>query len=189
MAKLQLTNSRMLSLDEIEYIGQIFIKQGIDTAFLDEALGFATTTIGTNGDIILYIINIPHLSNETYQHLKIEPIVANSKRIRLDGNEYLYGNGKLFLKHNHCKQLSNWSLCNLSDLKDVTEDDCIFNIITGRNSECSYEQILHHEIVTEMSQTTLLLNEVNDTLWNTCGVWYIPDYEFFEFYEFPTTSR
>lgn len=170
LSKIKLINSRILSTDEIAFISQTFSNQGIPSAFLDEALGFATSTIGTNGDIILYIINIPHLGNQTYRHLRIEPIIANSKRIKLEGNDFIYGNGKLFLRNNPCRQLSNWSLCELSDLKDMTEDNCILKIITGQNSKCNYEQILHHEVATEMGPNTLLLNEVNDTLRNTCGI-------------------
>ena len=170
LAKLKIINRRMLKPNEIDLIGQIFSRQGIPATLLDEALGFATSTIGTNGEIILYIINIPHFGNQTFQHLKIEPVISNSQRIRLDGSEYLYGNGKLFIKTNICQKIGNWSLCNLSDLEYVPEDSCISNIISGRSSRCNYEKILHYPIVTEMSQTTLLLNEVNDTLRNTCGI-------------------
>lgn len=170
LAKLDLINSKLLSHREIELIGQILRKQGIALALLDEALGFATTTIGTNGEIILYVINIPHFGNLTYQHLKIEPVISNSQRIKLDGSDYLYGHGKLFIKSGICRKLGNWSLCNQSDLKDISEESCIFNIISGRNSKCNYEKVVQHQIVTEMSQTTLLLNDVNDTLRTTCGI-------------------
>lgn len=170
LAKLEMISSKILSHHEIELINQILSSQGISPALLDEALSFASATIGTNGEIILFIINIPHFSQSTYQHLKIEPIIFNSQRIKLNGNEYIHGNGKLFLKNGNCQKLGNWSLCTQSKLKDVSEDDCIFKLITGKNSRCNYDVISHHPAVTEMSQTTLLLNEVNDTLRSTCGI-------------------
>lgn len=123
-----------------------------------------------NNRTILYIIHVPNLSNSTYQHLRVEPIIEQSLRIKLEGNDYLYGNNKLYLKTDICSKLGNWSLCNLNSLKDVSTDECISNIILGQNSRCTYESIGHHPIVTEMSPTILLLNEANDTLLNTCGI-------------------
>lgn len=170
LAKVGIVNGRILKLKEIKLINQILSDQGIPTDLLDEALGFASVTIGTDGETILYIINIPNLSSSSFQHLKIVPIRSNSLRIKLEGNEYLYGNDKLYLKTDTCSKLGNWSLCNLNSLKDVSSDDCISNIIAGRDSKCTYENIIEHPIVTEMSPTILLLNEVNDTLLNTCGI-------------------
>lgn len=170
LSKLGIVNNRMLTLREIESINQILSDQGIPTELLDEALGFASVTIGTDGQMLLYIINIPNLSNSSYQHLRIVPVLTDSLRIKLEGNEYIYGNGELYLKTDICSKLGNWSLCNLNSLKDVSSDECISNIIIGHNSKCTYETIVHHPIVTEMSPTILLLNQVNDSLHNTCGV-------------------
>lgn len=170
LAKVGIVNGRILKLKEIKLINQILSDQEIPTDLLDEALGFASVTIGTDGELILYIINIPNLSNSSYQHLKIEPIRSNALRIKLEGNEYLYDKDKLLLKTDTCPKLGNWSLCSLNSLKEVSSDDCIFNILVGRDSKCTYEKIAEHPIVTEMSPTILLLNEVNDTLLNTCGI-------------------
>lgn len=170
LAKLGVVNNRMLRPREIELMNQILSDQGIPIDVLDEALGFASVTIGTDGETILYIINIPNLSDSSYQHLKIASIIDHSLRIKLEGNEYLYGNGKLYLKIDTCSKLGNWSICNLNSLKDVSTDECISNLLVGHHSNCTYENIVHHPTVTEMSSTTLLLNEVNDTLLNTCGI-------------------
>lgn len=170
LSKLGVVNNRMLTLKEIESINQILSDQGIPTNLLDEALGFASVTIGTDGQTLLYIINIPNLSNSSYQHLRIVPILTDSLRIKLEGNEYIYGNDELYLKTDTCSKLGNWSLCNLNSLKDVSTDECISNLIIGHDSKCTYENIVHHPIVTEMSPTILLLNQVNDSLKNTCGV-------------------
>lgn len=170
LSKLGIVNNRILRPKEIEFMNQILSDQGIPIDLLDEALGFASVTIGTDGETILYIINVPNLSNSTYQHLRVEPIIEQSLRIKLEGNDYLYGNNKLYLKTDICSKLGNWSLCNLNSLKDVSTDECISNIILGQNSRCTYESIGHHPIVTEMSPTILLLNEANDTLLNTCGI-------------------
>lgn len=169
-SKLGLVSNRMLRQKETRLIDQILYDQGTPTDLLDEILGFTTVTIGTDGETILYIINIPNLSNTTYQHLKIIPVISNALRIKLDGNEYLHGNGELYLKTDVCSKLGNWSLCNLNNLKDVSTDECLSNIITGQDSKCIYETIEHYPTITEMSSTILLLNEVNDTLFNTCGV-------------------
>lgn len=108
--------------------------------------------------------------NPSYQHLKIVPIITDSLRIKLNGSEYFHGNGKLYLKTDACPRLVNWSLCSLSSLKDVTSDNFLSNIIIGQDGSCTYETIEHFQSVIEMSPTIILLNDVNDTLYNNCGI-------------------
>lgn len=75
LSKLGVVNNRMLRPIDTELINQILNDQGIPVDLLDQALGFASVAVGTDGETILYIISIPNPSNPSYQHLKIVPII------------------------------------------------------------------------------------------------------------------
>ena len=169
LSKINVVNHNQLNVKEIELVHNILNNQGISSELLQEALGFATSTIGTNGETILYIVNIPVLCNLTYEHLRIEPVIFESQRIKLKGHEYLYCRNKLFLKQQKCDIFGNWTLCNSHELEDISNDECLINLMVGKNGKCTYETVLSHKTVIEMNPTTLLLSNINETVNSTCG--------------------
>ena len=170
LSQLQIVNHKQLQLPQIESINKMLSDQQIFPDSLLEGLGFATSTIGTNGETILYTVNVPILGNTSFDHLKIEPIVSDTHRIKLQGNEYLYGQKNLFLKLGDCKTITNWTICHLSELSNMTDDKCLSKLIIGQDGNCKYESVLNHIAVTEMSSNILLFNNINETMENTCGV-------------------
>lgn len=169
-AKVGIVNYKILSTDEISQIDESLSKQGVHTELLEEALNLAKITIGTNNEILLYVINIPAFYPESYDELQIEAIFNHSQRIQLKGNSYIRGPTELLLQKTRCERFGNWSLCHRSDLEDVSEDRCISKIIKGIESRCTYEHVSTHPLTVQMSPTTVLLNDVKTTLHNTCGI-------------------
>lgn len=170
ISKLDLINNRILTADEVKLISSSIESQGIPTHLIEEALAFVSTAAITNGEVIRYIISIPNLSKTSFQHLHIEAIVHNSEKIVLPGKLYLMQNDSIFLQTGLCRKLNNWSVCKTTDIKDISPDPCISRIITGQSGKCSYEIVSNYLPVIEMNPTTLLINNANGTLHNTCGI-------------------
>lgn len=168
-SKLNILNNKLLSPTETEEITSRLETQGIHQNLIDEALQFATTSVVTNGEVILYIVGIPNFSNTTFQQLRVEAVINQAERIMIPGKIFFKSVSNLYLLITPCTELANWTICKTSELKDVSTDGCISNVITGSPSNCSYEVIYNHIPVIEMGTTTVLLNDVHDTLQNTCG--------------------
>ncbi|XP_055633550.1 uncharacterized protein LOC129773911 [Toxorhynchites rutilus septentrionalis] len=169
-AKVGIVNYKLLSTDEIRQIDETLSKQGLHTELLEEVLNLAKVTIGTDNEILLYVINVPTFYPQNYDDIRIEAIFKKSERIQLKGNNYIKGSTELLLQKNPCKRFGNWSLCYRSDLEDVSEDRCISNIVKGIESRCTYEHVSTHPPTVQLSPTTVLLNDINNTLHNTCGI-------------------
>lgn len=170
LSKLNVINSRLLSPGETKEIAQILEEQGIQQKLKNEALQFATTSVVTNGEIILYIIGIPNLSDAIFELLRVEAVINNGERIRIPGKRYFKGKTALYLLTAQCPKLSDWTICKTEEIKDVSSDECIHNVIKGMNSKCNYEIIEDHIPIIEMGAATILLNDVNGMLETTCGV-------------------
>lgn len=170
LAKLGVINYKLLTLDEVTMINDHIASQGIHPDVLEEALNMASVTVGADGEVLVYIINLPIFSDETYEDLRIETVFRNSLRIQLKGNRYLKREGKLFLVTGTCKNFGNWSLCDHTDLEDLSDDRCIPMILKGLQSNCTYEAYAKHPLVIEINPTTIMLNDVNTTIHTTCGI-------------------
>lgn len=168
-SKLNILNNKLLTSEETEEITTRLETQGIHQHLIDEALQFATTSVVTNGEVILYIVGIPNFSKVTFQQLRVEAVINRAERIIIPGKFFFKSGSNLYLLTTPCAKLSNWTICKTSELKDVSNDRCISNVIMGFPSNCSYEATHNHIPVIEMGSTTVLLNDVNDTLCNTCG--------------------
>lgn len=170
LAKLGTVNYKLLTTDEIIQIDQLLSNQGLHLDLLEEAINFAKVTIGTNNEILLYVVNIPKFHQPIFDVLKIEAVFKNSQRIHLKGNIYLRNTNELLLQKTPCERLGNWSLCYRSDVEDISDDGCVSKLAKGMESKCTYEHVSKHPSVTEISDTTALLNDVNTTLRTTCGI-------------------
>ena len=158
LSKLDLINNRILE------------DQGISSHLMGEALNFVSTASITNGEVIMYIVSISNFSKTSFQLLHVEAIVHNAEQIAIPGKLYLMKNETLFLQTGPCKNLISWTICKTTDIKDISADLCLSKVIRGKSGECSYEIVARHLPVLEMGPTTLLINDANGTLSNTCGI-------------------
>ncbi|XP_055538794.1 uncharacterized protein LOC129726142 [Wyeomyia smithii] len=168
LSKLDLINNRILNPSEIKMISSSLEDQGISSHLMGKALNFVSTASITNGEVIMYIVSIPNFSKTSFQLLHVEAIVHNAEQIAIPGKLYLMKNETLFLQTGPCKNLSSWTICKTTDIKDISADLCLSKVIRGKSGECSYEIVARHLPVLEMGPTTLLINDANGTLSNTC---------------------
>lgn len=170
LAKLGVISYKILTPEEITRIENHVVKYDIHPDVQEEALNLASVTVGADSDLLVYIINLPTFRNETYVELWIETVFRNSLRIQLKGNRYIMHASELYLVKNSCEKFGNWSLCHQSNLEDLSFDRCISMIVKGQQGNCTYEAHTRHPIATEVSPTTIMLNDVNTTIHSTCGI-------------------
>ncbi|XP_058454967.1 uncharacterized protein LOC131432615, partial [Malaya genurostris] len=91
LAMLGIVSHKILDPAEIHLIDESLANQGVYSELLDEALNFAKVIIGTDNEILLYVINIPIFHQTTYEELKIEVILKNARGIKLKGDIYFRG--------------------------------------------------------------------------------------------------
>lgn len=78
--RIELANSKLLSLKELLTIVTLLNEQGIQTNFPEEALNFAKPKIATRSDLLLYILKIPKVKGDC-EVIQILPLTIQKTAI------------------------------------------------------------------------------------------------------------
>jgi hypothetical protein len=161
-AKLGIINSLLLSKSEIKFITDILDKENFPYSSPEEALDSSDIKIITNGTCLFYLIDIPLTSNDTYEKLKIKPIINNKFVIKLNFSEILYNKYQIFGLNENCK-IVNLTICKKEQIVNLTDSACISNLLRGKNSTCDIVNSHHIPTVDEVAEGVILLNQFNGT--------------------------
>lgn len=88
----------------------------------------------------------------------------------MNRESYLTNGNEILGIESNCDKIGNWTICRKAHTKNISHDLCLANIIQGKESKCAYEEISYHETITQVTETTIIINDVNNTLETTCGV-------------------
>lgn len=128
--RIELANSKLLTLKEILTIETLLNEQGIQTEFPDEALNYAKPKIATRGDLLLYILQIPKVKGNC-EIIRTIPLTVQQSIIS-DLPPYVIRSGNdLFSTTNPNSIIQNDSF--LEPLKN----NCSLHVILGRESHCN----------------------------------------------------
>lgn len=169
LSKINIVNHNLLTPVEVELIHQNLRQQDIGTDMIEEMLQFITINIAVNEDLVLYIVKIPNLSTTRYETLHLEPLTKNHAMVKLSGKRFLRYQSTILQIMGTCQKLLNLTLCPTDAVNDVSNDECVANIIIGQPSRCEFGKATHNKVM-EIGPTTILLNDVNATIQSTCGV-------------------
>lgn len=170
LSKLNIVNSKILSPTEIDLIHKTLVDQGIRSESMESAFHLISTTVGVSNHFLAYILNLPDLDPNTFDNIRIEAIIADSKRIKLKSSNLLKSEARMFSVKTAGKTFGNWSFFKLNQLEDLSTDKCLPNLMKGHESSCVYETTVIHEPLVEMTPSTIFANSVNATLETSCGV-------------------
>lgn len=163
LSKTATTNSKILSLKEVNAIKEILQNQGITVDLPDEALTYITPKMATSKDTLLYILHVPQLQGKESDIIRIFALNNNNTVI---GNHptYLIKNGKeLFttIKPEDYVQRSTFI--------EKFQDNCICPLINGRQGHCITKTETHTEAKLIKENQLLITNAKNNDLKSNCG--------------------
>lgn len=162
-SKVHITNSKILSMKEINLIKTMLSNQGVQVELPDEALNFVKPKMAISKDTLLYILHVPQLENEESAVIRIYPLTNNNSTIE----DY----PMIVIKHG--SQL--WTTSKPEDYVQLStftrryEDSCIYPLIMGRTTHCSTK--FNNETTMQLiaSNKLLITNAFNDELRSDCG--------------------
>lgn len=128
--RIELANSKLLSLKEILTIESLLNEQGIRTQFPEEALNYAKPKIATRGDLLLYILQIPKVKGNC-EIIQIFPLtVQNSIITNLPPYVIRSENDVFSTTHPDSTIQQDIYL-------EPLRDNCSSDIILGKESHCN----------------------------------------------------
>ncbi|XP_058064657.1 uncharacterized protein LOC131214292, partial [Anopheles bellator] len=165
LAKLGITNPRILNKNEIDLLISDITKQELPIQTVTEALSYTSTKIATNNNEILFIISCPRLTSDLYTRIELFGITNNDKKVHVPNQYYLSLKSQFFIVPDVEKHIF--------DLKDLQQDNgnCIPALLRGESALCDYISNPAKTEVIHLDTNHLLIDSVSTfTIKTTCGV-------------------
>ena len=169
LSKLKMINSNLLSSQEIEKISNYVKSQNLTFESISQALSYAETSVKCDEEMIVYVIDLLTVSQVSYDLLRIEAIPRNAEKISLPGKYFLRSTNTTLVLLDNCQDVNQLKICRKSEVKELPPDDCLPVLLHGHSSHCDYEKSVPITKVIEMTDHTVLVANMNDTITNTCG--------------------
>lgn len=172
-------NSIILDKKEMQMAIDKLNEDEIVFSNIEEALEVAKVTIFTNKNNLLYVIKIPLTSKILYKNVIIRPIIKNNSIINLNFNEIFTSENETYALKSNCKTYNKMKICQKNHLLNLNQDNCIKNIIIGKNSSCTVSNSHHVPHIEEITDSIIFLNDVNKTIktdtinYHLCGTFII----------------
>lgn len=117
-----------------------------------EALDFATPTILAKDNMVLYIISLPKVQPESYNHILARTSVGSNSQVDISFDEMLVNQRDTFGIKYGCLLIRHSTVCKATSLAKIPEDSCVVRIIKGSKTNVQ-------EIVELVGGDTIFFNK------------------------------
>lgn len=163
-AKAGVVNSFILSNNEINLVKELFEKNNVPYLNLEDAIDFAEIKIASSNSTLLYIISIPNTELESCNSILMKPIKRGNFIVKIPFENYLQCEDKIYGIKEKCLTNNKVTICNNKQVVDLSNSNCIPNLLRSRPSNCTEIDNQHVPTVEDISPGTLLLNQYNGTI-------------------------
>lgn len=161
--KLSLPNNKLLGLSEILAIESILKDQGISVEFPEQALEYVEPKIASKSDFLLYILRVPKLQPYPSEVIRITPLIVNNSLI-INLPKFIIRS-----KHNLYTTTTPESLIQRHQFIQPISDECVYQMISGKTSQCDAVEETK-TFISLIADNKILLNNVHKTqLSSDCG--------------------
>lgn len=160
--RIELANSKLLSLKEILTIETLLNEQGIQTNFPEEALNYAKPKIATRGDLLLYILQIPKVKGNC-EIIRIFPLTIQNTVITDLPPYVVRSENDLF------STTEPGSTIQQDTFLEPLKDNCSLHIVLGRESHCNatFDDTTRFELIA--NNKILINNAKGSQMKSNCG--------------------
>ncbi|XP_075150854.1 uncharacterized protein LOC142224962 [Haematobia irritans] len=165
-AKQNVINSVLLNKEEIKKTLSKLVEDKFSFSSVEQALELSNVKVLYNKKKIMYVIVVPLMSNKVYTDVILKPVKRNGKIVNVKYKEIMKNNNEIYGILNACPKVNDVKICKLNQLVNISKDNCIPPLLSGRNSSCTMSQGYHIPNVEIISPGVVLLNDFNGTINN-----------------------
>lgn len=161
--KASLPNNKILTIEELMQIKSFLIKQGIETATLEEALTYVEPKMALKDNTLLYIIQLPEMEQQDSDLLLLAPLPVSGKTIEQHPKYLIKSSQKFYTTTNPEHTIQR--------IPSFTpfHDTCITQLILGKQSSCVVTEDTECSSTLITDNKVLITNAQNHTLSTDCG--------------------
>ncbi|XP_049291668.1 uncharacterized protein LOC125768285 [Anopheles funestus] len=160
--RVQLINSKLLTINEILAIETIITNQGIRTSSPEESMNYAIPKIAVNKKMLLYILEIPKVE-DVCTIFQIESLTFKNLTI-INTPKYIVKKGSEMFE-----TLKPFDKVQLGEYLKPFRDTCLTSMIEGRESNCNAIEDYSTSINLISINKILINNAKNAEVKSNCG--------------------
>lgn len=168
-SKQDIINPQLLNQNEMELVLKNTDYNQLPYTILEETLNFASIKIAADAENVIYIVSLPVTNAKKFEVLAIRNNKRQNPAIALSFNTILYNNENIYGVKNQCKTIGRIQMCERKDLIDITNSECIPNIIKGKLATCNKIPKSSTTVIEELDDGILLLNNFKGKINGSCG--------------------
>lgn len=167
LAKHGIPSSKLLSIHTFNQIATQLSHHDTYLSSFEELLSRSTAQVIFNVTHIAYVLKIPQLSQNIYEHDYIDSTIKNQKRIMIEQNFLLKNETHVFELTQPCEEQSDYYLCDSTSLSFTT--DCIQQLIRGQHSNCNFEKVYSNGLIKRINDGTIFINDALADITSNCS--------------------
>lgn len=171
LSRLGVISKALLQPSELDFATQLLESQGITIESYDQTYEFLEPVAFHNGSKIIFLIKIPKLRQGEYVQLHIETIPIRGKIIPINATKAIIGNDETFLIIHPCINVEKSNICDIENLFNVSNDNCLHQILRGNIGNCTFTKSSNKTEVKSIKDLGVLVkNSIEPSLLqNNCG--------------------
>lgn len=163
-AKVGITNSFILTSNEINIVKEVISEDSIPFVNLEQAFEFAEIKIASDHDSIVYILSIPMTNANSCYNIVVKPVKFGKYINKIMYEKILSCDNVMYGIRNECKIYNNITVCNRNNLDILETETCLANLIKSKPANCSLIDNHSTPTIEEIAPGTILLNQFDGTI-------------------------
>lgn len=172
MAKLRVVAKNIMSIDEMRFIENFLKSKDVDVYSYEQIYEHLEMQAYYSDVKLIFLIKIPNFMPAKFTEFIVEPVPNINQTIIVTKDNAIISSGReIFANLERCIEISNAKFCNLYDLKNISNDKCISNILRGIDATCDSTAASKDLVIKEIYNNTLIIkNAVKLELSSMCGI-------------------
>lgn len=131
MSKAKIISKDILSVEELNEATKILENENVNLRSIDQVIEYLDLAVIHDHSKIVFIVLIPLLRREIFEHQLLEPVARKGKLLNLHSSEALTTNRSTYLIIGDCTRIGESIICDEQHIKDVSRDTCYSKLLRG----------------------------------------------------------
>lgn len=169
-SKNEIVSKNILGKNELSFVKEKLDSQSIKVSSDLQILSLLKPSVSYEKNIIHYRVSIPQIV-DLLQHVIIQAIPKDDRKIKLNFNEVLSKDNTTFAVRGKCLETTEVTICQHSQLRDISDDLCVPKLLQNLPGNCIYEKVIPKPSTVMIEDDTIIVDTAKQPLkiFNTCG--------------------
>lgn len=171
MSKVKVISKDILSTEELNEATKILENENVIIDSFDQTIEYLDLIVIHKHTKIVFIVLIPTLQKDIFEHQLLEPVVKNGKLLDLHYTQALSNDHSTYLIIGECMRAGQSVICSRQHIKDVSKDTCYSKLLRGLSGTCDLVEATAEQQVKQITSNYILITgQESIPITSNCGI-------------------